>query len=524
MTRWQSSFGSSAAPRVCAAIIALGVFSTTSLSSSATRPRQPIVAREVGNPENDVPNPQSAVTRMPPELYRTFSNPGPTPTVFAGWQGLVGGGSGGASPHPPDPHGAVGSSGIIQVVNHYMTYWHKDGSTYWSIPLDTFLGSPGTVVDPHAQFDRFNSRFYVTALEPHTTTSTLHLAVSKASHPLTTDASSWYFYSLDVTENIAGVLYGADYPAVGYDSLAAYVSCNMFTLPLGPFSSFKHARILILSKANITSGVGSFTSVVTPDGSSQGFSLQPTTVVGSPSPGNVAYFGEVNLASTTSMRVWALSDPLGSPSLASALVTVPNHGGAIDSAPQCNTSKSLSTFSPRAQGNAFWRNGSMWFCHTAGGSSGRGIVFYYNIATNGFPSSSPTLQESGGIDGGTGVWNYQPAIGGNANGQTCLVFTQSASGECPTIMVTARKSGTDAFPSPVAAAVSPTFYNSGIDNPGRWGDYASVSSDPFDETFWVTHELAAQGNDTDLWGTWWRWRLSPRCCRSRARTGRGRSI
>src|SRR4029077_1655766 len=106
-------------------------------------------------------------------------------------------------------------------------------------------------------------------------------------------------------ENIAGVLYGADYPAVGYDSLAAYVSCNMFTLPLGPFSSFKHARILILSKANITSGVGSFTSVVTPDGSSQGFSLQPTTVVGSPSPGNVAYFGEVNLASTTSMRVWA---------------------------------------------------------------------------------------------------------------------------------------------------------------------------------------------------------------------------
>ena len=159
----------------------------------------------------------------------------------------------------------------------------------------------------------------------------------------------------------------------------------------------------------------------------------------------------------------------------------------------------LPTLAPYAQGNAFWRSGGLWFCHTAGGSAGRGIVYYYDIATNSYPNGTPTLAESGFIDGGPSLWNYMPAIGGNSKGEVCLVFTQSSTQIYPTIMVTARQAGADAFPTPIAVRTSSVAYNPGTYDP-RWGDYATVSVDPTDTTLWVGSELVASSNAND-WTT-----------------------
>ena len=45
---------------------------------------------------------------------------------------------------PPDPHGAAGSDGIIQVVNALVAYWDKSGHAIWGpVSFDNFFGQFG---------------------------------------------------------------------------------------------------------------------------------------------------------------------------------------------------------------------------------------------------------------------------------------------------------------------------------------------------------------------------------------------
>jgi hypothetical protein len=288
-----------------------------------------------------------------------------------------------------------------------------------------------------------------------------------------------------------------DYPGMGVDNQCLYVTYNMHGFTFG--DGILDCQILILNKADINSGTGTLKNVFTPDGMNSGFTLQPASVLGCISPGNVAYFGETPTSSTTSVRLWALSDPLGSAVLSSpATIIAPDNGGAIDGAPQLGTSAlvHLPAFPAQTQGNAFWYNGTIWFCQAAGGSTGRSIVYYYAVNTNGYPSGTPTLQRSGGFDGGSGVWNYVPSIGGNSKGDICMVFTQSSSSIYPTMKFAVLPVGASSWETPQTLKISETYYSG-----SRWGDYASVSADPSDNTFWITSEVATSGGGGE--GTYW---------------------
>lgn len=456
--------------------------------------------------------PPQAVSNTPPSLLQGTSSAEPAPVVFSKFPGIFGGGTL-ARPHPSDDHGSVGPFGILQVVNKELGYFRRSGiAVFPARLLDLFFPTTGSLLDPQAHYDPATGRYFISAIEPHKLPPgpyfvTLWVAVSKSSDPLTANADDWYFYHVDATETIGSQLYGGDFPQMGLDESALYVSLNMFSLPFDGFEVFLHARIFAFDKVALTNGTLISKSVAAPDFGP--FTLQPATVLGSPAPPpGIAYFAEVVSSSTTRLRVWALSDPLGTPTLSSALVAVPNHGGPISNAPQCGTPMPLATFGSRAQANAFWRDGSLWLCHNAGGGAGRAIVYYYRVLTNGFPVGTPTLAESAGIDGGPGVWNFLPSIGGNEQGDVALVFLQSSATECPTVMTTARRAGATAFPDPVPVLVSPTYYN-GLDTTatdmfgGRLGDYAAVSFDPIDSTLWVTHDFANGTTAPELWGTVW---------------------
>ena len=404
---------------------------------------------------------------------------------------------------PPDPHGAAGSNGIIATVNLRVAYFNKTGGLIWGpVSFTTFfspVGNTGANTDPRAIYDPVAARFYIVLLENSTSQSFVNLAVSKNPNPLSSGTSDWFFYRVEVTESFQADKYALDYPGLGYDAQAIYVTGNMESLPLTESSVFKNCQIVIFKKTDALSGTATFSSAFTPDGSSSGFTLQPATVLGNSAPTNRAYFAETPLNSSTTVRIWALSDPLGTRSLTSASVTIPNNGGtsSIDDAPQAGTTNKIPTIAPYTQGNAFWWNGQIWFCHTAGGSSGKSIVYFYKINANNFPSNTPTLGEAGGIDGGSGVWNYQPAIGGNARGDVCMVYCQSSSTTFPAIYCVARAAGETNFGAPILLKQSPAFSNS-----DRWGDFATVSADPGDGTFWVCHEWAKSSAPHD-WSTWW---------------------
>src|ERR1043166_4706474 len=128
-------------------------------------------------------------------------------------------------------------------------------------------------------------------------------------------------------------------------------------------------QLTVIDKAKLFTGTTNYGFVYANGSLPVGaWTLQPCTVVGTNGPANVAYFGETfpGNSLTTAVRVWALADPLGARTLTSAQVTIPDNGGPPrNNAPQAGTSLTVDPLDGRAQGNAFWQNGAVWFCHTA---------------------------------------------------------------------------------------------------------------------------------------------------------------
>lgn len=429
----------------------------------------------------------------------TPSSPGPRSLVSNSWPGM----QSDFLYEPPDPHGAAGPVGIIQVVNVRMTYWDKNGRSIWGpVSLDQMFGSVFSF-DPHALFDPATGRFYVTTLEEFvdnggTNHSFFHLAVSKTSNPRSATAADWFIYQIDNKRTVNGSEFWGDYPGLGFDSRAIYLCVNMYDFTNNTSGD---VQVTAMDKNAFLNGTTNYTVTYTTGGSFNGFTLQPCTVRGPGGPGNVAYFAETPVTSgnSTAVRIWALSDPLGTPALSSTTVPIADNGGAppFSGAPQPGTSIPIDTLDGRAQGNACWFNGTLWFCHTAGGATGKALVYYYAVAANGYPASPPTLVEEGFIDGGAGEWTYQPSLCLNPVGDIGLVYSQSSTTRNPSIFATTRKAGAAGFDTPVLVKAGPSIYFG-----GRWGDFGSTTPDPVDNSFWVTHEYSRSTQFED-WGTWW---------------------
>lgn len=431
----------------------------------------------------------------------------PLSAVVSQWPGMAQA----TSIRPPDPHGSAGPNGVLQVVNTRVAYWDKTGGSLWGpTSLATFFPwvSPGTQSDPRALYDPATQRFYVAVLElpfltdPANLRSFIDVAVSKSSDPASATTNDWYVYQIDNTLTVNTNSFFGDYTTLGYDGQAIYVTLNTYSIldfVMGSGATPGDEQITVLNKAAFLNGTTNYSFVYVPGGPSAAFTLQPCTVIGTNSPGNVAYFGETfpGNNSRTQVRVWALTDPLGAQTLTSRFVSIPNNGGPPTAgAPQRGTTITVDPLDGRTQGNAFWNNGSVWFCTTAGASAGRTSVYYYEVNLNGFPAGTPALGTAGSISGGS-AWTYQPSIGGNDRGDVCVVFTQSSGSSYPSIRYAIRPSGATNFDPAVTLKVSPAYSNS-----DRWGDYGSVSVDPLNDSFWVTHEWSRSTRQHD-WGTWW---------------------
>src|SRR5262245_34300260 len=129
---------------------------------------------------------------------------GPPPTVVVQWTSVYGGGSG--VPKPPDPHGAVGPDGILEVSNQSLSYLRRDGTVVWN-GWNLYAAAS---IDKQALYEPLSERFIVVGSDySHCSTSgggcaTLYiqLAVSKSSNPDSSRATGWYLYQFPVTETI----------------------------------------------------------------------------------------------------------------------------------------------------------------------------------------------------------------------------------------------------------------------------------------------------------------------------------
>jgi len=382
---------------------------------------------------------------------------------------------------PPDPHLAVGPDHVVAMVNGGIAFLDKVGNNLYQNEINGSsgfwgeLGSNGTVFDPEVIYDPHDQRFIAMACEDTSNNSYFLIAVSDDSNP----EGDWHKYRLDTTAYADDFL---DSPNMAVDADALYLSGDAWT---GAANYF----IYILDKTPLLSGGTAMVDNILTINGPQSHGI-PVIYGDAPAMYMIEHFEQ---GTNTSVRLHAITDPLGSVSRVTTTVTVPAYGWPSNP-PQMGTSSRPEMFDARFW-HCVWRNGSLWACHHVDNPV---RARWYQIATNGWPASgTPALVQSGEIDPGPAIHTFFNSISVDALGNAATCFARSASDEYISM---SRATRLAADPAGTMAAPVILKDSSGPYTSGRWGDYSSVAVDPTDgTTFWAHHEYCPGGNS---WNTW----------------------
>ncbi|MFG0330205.1 MAG: hypothetical protein ACF8PN_09935 [Phycisphaerales bacterium] len=379
---------------------------------------------------------------------------------------------------PPDPDIAVGPDHVVAVVNMRIKVFTKDGTEVFHEYLEDFfrkVGANNFVFDPVAAYDRFNDRYVIATAEHNGSLDILNVAVSKTNNPL----DGWHKYGFNV--DFIGSF--VDFENLGIGPDAYYITADYFGGGGNNIHIFEKAPMLngqpvTLKRVNTSAGFYSLGAVTSYDAN------QP------------AQYFATSIPSSTSIRLHAIEDPNGTPTLSTANVPVSfftNPPGAT----QRGSSNQLSTVDRRIK-HGVYRNGSLWLAHAIG-ESNTARVRWYEIDMNGWPDSGqqPALVQEGTFNLGSGQHSWFPDIGVSDEGDVVITCSRSSSNDYPFISRFVRKAG-DApgtFREEVRLQES-----EGPHTGSRWGDYSGIDEDPTAPGVYWNHHLY---NTTGFnWRTW----------------------
>jgi hypothetical protein len=424
---------------------------------------------------------------------------------------------------PPDTIGAVGPNHVMTMLNSEVRIQTKDGDLVGdTVSLYEWWNHPpvgGDPFDPKIYYDIPAGRWIAvcdasTLPDPN---SAVLFAISATSDP----TGTWYYKSFDA--DTQGT-YWADFPSVGFNKNYVAIVNNMFTVSNNEFGG---AKAWVINKPNAMNG--NITTAMVPDLQfdtglyGYGFTVKPCETYDPNEEmlyvvDNFWYDVDPNDPNNPNkyLPLVRLSLFQGTPSNATwvemGFFNVANRFSFFQiDATQRGDSHAVSTNDPRIS-SAVMRNGHLWFTHTAAlppptATPNRTAAFWYEIDPATYP---PSLVQSGVLDGGFGQHYYFSSIAVNSNNDACLGFSHSnpnlyvegawtfrAAGDSPGTMrsVKTLKSG------------EAPYYKTYGGSRNRWGDYSATLVDPTDDTtFWTIQEYAwsgPDGNERDLWSTWW---------------------
>ena len=395
---------------------------------------------------------------------------------------------------PPDPHGAVGNTQVMQVTNSWITVRTKGSNTAGclNVSLNAFFGKPlgsfaNIIFDPRAEFDDTWDRWIVVATEFPDSSSVgdpaeFWIAVSKTANPC---GAYWIWQPAiaggPFTDN-AGEL--VDYPMVGYDANNVFVTWNHFDN-----GGYDTTAAVAVPKALLYNGFG--WAVGVPFGFA--FTLAPP----------------VTYVADTSPRAYFLAaDSFGGPCgagvdfaqysydgisgwLFNGCVNTENWGFPASIA-QPGVNDRLDSLDGRIQNRITQVSGSLYAIHTSGNFAA--TPYFYRI------TASTRAVVAGGHffeDGFSDEWN--PSIAANAAGDVFISFSSaSAGGGAPNrakVMVIGCQVGVDcpatgagllptSWPNVAQGGTtlltSPAVFDDGNATVEvfRWGDYSQTHLDP----------------------------------------------
>ena len=392
---------------------------------------------------------------------------------------------------------AAGPTHVLLSVNSSLAIHNKAGGglvlqrtlTQWFGALATGL----TVFDPKVLFDQHAGRWVVLAVAFRTSPnrSVFLLSVSSTSNPL----GAWRNYTFDAMKDGSTATNNwADFPGLGVDAHALYVTANMFAFNGG----FQYSKIRVIPKAGPYSGGAApffdFVKMKNPD-NSMAFTIQPCHTFGAP---QVEYLVNSRFPQGSSLTLWRITNPVAAPTLTRAAVATSQYS-LPPNADQKGGAPPLNTGDVRVL-HAVFRGDSVWLALTTNrnwGLGNRASVHWFQVRA----AANALVQE--GVYGTRAAHYFYPAGSPDNNGNFIMVFSRSSTTEFGSIGYTGRRA-TDPLgtlqPSALLKAGVATYQ--GLDSHGRnrWGDYNGVAADPANpRVIWIYSEFAAAVN---TWGTW----------------------
>jgi len=411
---------------------------------------------------------------------------------------------------PPDCTIGVGPQNVMVAVNTDLAGYSKAGVLQFRWANMTTLFSPvlpggASIFDPRVAYDHYSNRWIVVtgARRNSPAGSWLMLGVSQTGNP----AGAYWVWALDARLNGSAVTNNwADYPMLGFDTQAIYISINMFQFNGG----FQYAKLRILNKAEVYGGgVGPSHTIRWYDfwdlrntDNSGAFTVQPAVHFRGTGGNPSAYLVNSLFPSGSQLTVWTLTNPIafwsgGAPSLARVFVNcrsydLPPH------ALQSGSATRVDTGDIRLLNAVFQNVGGtqrLWTAHTTkftwqGDSEARSNLQWYEIDV-----PSKTVVQQNGF-GASGAYYFYPAIQTDLSRNAYLVFSRSSASQFAHVRQTGRRV-TDAANSLQGSAL--VAGGASAYTGGRWGDYFGVARDGGDAlTVWMYGEHAGAGN---TWAT-----------------------
>jgi hypothetical protein len=394
---------------------------------------------------------------------------------------------------PPDCTLAAGPAHVLAAVNSTVHVYAKTGGapvlqrtlTAWF----SNVISQAKIFDPKALYDQHAGRWVLMAVAVRKLPQeSFHLlSVSTSSNPL----GPWRTYKLDARRDGATLTNNwADYPALGVDNQAFYITSNMFQFDGG----FQYAKLRVIPKAGPYSGGPApffdFVKLKNLNGS-LAFTVQPCHTFGAP---QVEYMVNTAFPSGNFLTIWRVVNPTRT----RRNVGIAAYGLPPD-ATQKGTSTALDTGDVRVL-NAVFRGGSVWTTFTSRHDWGDGT----NVAVAHWLQVDATtgalVQQ--GLFGTGGRHYFYPALMPDGNGNATMVFARSGAAEFASTRVTGRRAADTLGQLQASAELKAGVarYVHVIGGRNRWGDYAGIANDPTDNaTVWCYHCFASA---VDTWGTW----------------------
>lgn len=411
---------------------------------------------------------------------------------------------------PPDNAIAVGPDHVLVAVNTDLAGYTKAGALLFRWPNMTSLFSPVlpigvTIFDPQLAYDHYARRWIVVAVARRNSPvgSWIVIGVSQGADP----AGAYWVWALDATRDGSNASNNwADFPMLGFDTQAIYISCNMFQFGGG----FQYSKLRILNKAELYGGgVGpnhtirwfDLWNLKNPDGG-VAFTVTPAKHFRGTGGNPPAYLINSIWPSGNTLTMWTLTSPLalwsgGTPALSNASVNCRGYELPPD-ALQSGTTTRVDTGDVRVTQVVFQNVGGfqrLWAANTSkftwsGDNEARSVVNWYEIDV---PTKTVSQQ---GAFGASGKHYFYPCIQTDLGRNAYLLCARSGATEFAQLRQTGRKvsdTPNSLQGSALVAAGSAAYVG------GRWGDYFGICRDGGDSSsVWMYGEHAGNGN---TWAT-----------------------